>query len=115
MGKTRTSFKPGQSGNPGGRPKTAGLAEYIRDKTRGCEELADIALEIARGTRMQKRTIVNNTGEFVDTENPPTIREQQAALEYLLNRTEGTPKQSTEISGPDGGPITIELVKYGDE
>jgi Family of unknown function (DUF5681) len=29
-GRARTQFKPGQSGNPGGRPKTAKLAELIR-------------------------------------------------------------------------------------
>ena len=29
-GRARTQFKPGQSGNPGGRPKTAAFAEEVR-------------------------------------------------------------------------------------
>jgi hypothetical protein len=42
-------FKPGQSGNPGGRPKEAdGLAKYIRSKSKDCFEFADILMEMAR-------------------------------------------------------------------
>lgn len=37
-------FKPGQSGNPAGRPKNDNLASYIREKTGGGQEVADYFL-----------------------------------------------------------------------
>ena len=37
-GRARTQFKPGQSGNPGGRPKTAEFAEEVRQFL--CEKAA---------------------------------------------------------------------------
>jgi hypothetical protein len=40
-------WKPGQSGNPGGRPK--GLATFIREQTKDGEELALLLLAVARG------------------------------------------------------------------
>lgn len=40
------AFKPGQSGNPGGRPK--GFGAYIREKTQDGKELVDNALKVLR-------------------------------------------------------------------
>lgn len=37
---------------------------------------------------------------------------QMEAAEKLLNRVYGKPKQSTEISGPEGGPLEIVPVKH---
>lgn len=41
-------YKPGQSGNPGGRPK--GLSAYIREKTLEGHELADFLMGVMRGS-----------------------------------------------------------------
>ncbi len=54
-GATGKGFRPGQSGNPGGRPK--GLGAYIRAQTRDGEELVDIALEIVRSKANVRRRI----------------------------------------------------------
>jgi hypothetical protein len=46
-----TRWKPGQSGNPAGRPKgSAKVAKLIRDKTNDLEEAVDFALALARNT-----------------------------------------------------------------
>ena len=45
-----SSWKPGQSGNPSGRPKgTRDLAGYVLETTDGGKELADALICIARG------------------------------------------------------------------
>lgn len=46
-------WKPGQSGNPGGRPK--GLASYIRESTLDGRELADFLMEVMRGQTMYSK------------------------------------------------------------
>lgn len=79
----RTAWKPGQSGNPGGRPKEVG---HVRDLARQHTELAlRTLIEIAaRGTPDRARV---------------------AAAEALLDRAWGRPPQ--EITGPGGGPLQI--------
>lgn len=53
------------------------------------------------------------TGESKDGEVVPSLIEdlgaQIAAAEKLLDRVYGRPKQSTEISGPEGNPVKVEL------
>ncbi|MAF37912.1 MAG: hypothetical protein CL696_03355 [Chloroflexi bacterium] len=47
-------WKPGQSGNPGGRPKgTRDLAGYVLEGTDGGKELADTLVSIAMTPRIQ--------------------------------------------------------------
>jgi len=49
-GKEATQFKPGQSGNPNGRPKNP-FGELIRAKTNNGEEIVDKALSVLRTSR----------------------------------------------------------------
>ena len=45
-----SSWRPGQSGNPSGRPKgTRDLAGYVLETTDGGKELVDALVSIARG------------------------------------------------------------------
>lgn len=44
--KSPNQWRKGQSGNPGGRPKSAGFPERVRQATRNGEDLIEIALEI---------------------------------------------------------------------
>src|SRR5690349_1862651 len=89
MGRSSTSFQPGRSGNPGGRP--AGLAE-VQQLAR-----AETAANVQALVRIR---------DAVDSPPAAVI----AAVTALLDRAWGRPSQA--ITGADGGALalTIEVV-----
>ena len=83
-------FKPGTSGNPGGRPKgAAGFAERIRQATKEGQDLMAWALAIARN---------------------PKAKDRMAAIKWLGDRGWGTAPQEITITGPEGGPVVYRVV-----
>jgi hypothetical protein len=92
-------FQPGQSGNPGGRPKSI-FGSLIREQTRDGADLVDFYLDVFRGKR-----------------RPLKLRMEAAT--WLADRGFGRPVQATEISGPDSGPVVVakgpDLSKFSDE
>jgi len=73
-------FRPGQSGNPGGRPR--GLAGRIREATREGADLVTFAMRVLNG---ETRGV--------------TMRDRLEALYWLADRGWGKPVQSVELSG----------------
>lgn len=82
------AFQPGQSGNPGGRPKEDAEVKSLA-RTAGPEAI-DKLLELMRGD--DRRTAL-------------------AAAQALLDRGFGKPGQSVELSGPDGEPLVVSWLK----
>ncbi len=85
-------FKPGTSGNPGGRPKgSAGFAERIRKATKEGADLVAVAISIA-----------------LNEKEPGVAR--MRAVEYLTDRMVGKALEKVELTGAEGGAIVYRVV-----
>ena len=91
-------FQPGQSGNPGGRPKKLPLSDAIREELERC----------GKSGVTNDRAIAQQLIEMALDGNLEAMRE-------IADRTEGKPRQRIEASGPDGGPVAFELPKTREE
>lgn len=86
-------FKPGQSGNPGGRPR---MLKELKDRIqlRGLD-LVDVLFGIVDGLPLAKgRGVVG-----------PSHRERILATKELMAYGYGRPVLAVEVSGPGGGPL----------
>ncbi|MGA3080750.1 MAG: DUF5681 domain-containing protein [Terracidiphilus sp.] len=88
-------WKPGQSGNPGGRPKR------------------DLAAEIARA-------IFEQDSEAITRAFAAGLKKGDAKMfTALADRAYGKPRQQVEWTGEDGGPVqtsvVVHFVRNGDE
>lgn len=85
-------WRAGVSGNPGGRPTTS-FGDYIRAALAKAHESGKPYAQVISEVMAEKAA----GGDL------------QAAI-YLIDREMGRPKQSQEISGPEGGPIqTVQM------
>ncbi len=91
-GVTGKGFLPGQSGNPGGRPR--GLAANIREATSNGEEIIDLLTAVMRGDKMNGKL--------------PRLDHRIEACRLLLDRGWGRPGQATEREF--GGPVETKAI-----
>ena len=89
-------WKPGQSGNPSGRPKgTRDLAGYVLETTDGGKELVDALVSIARGV-MPNVPAQKGSRPRKDQQVRPA--DQLKAIEMLLDRGFGRSPQQLDIA-----------------
>ena len=89
-------WKPGQSGNPSGRPRgTRDLAGYVLETTDGGKDLVDTLVSIARGA-MPKVLVQEGSSPRKDQQVRPA--DQLKAIEMLLDRGFGRSPQQLDIA-----------------
>ncbi len=91
------TFKPGQSGNPNGRPP--GAVSIVAIIRRMLDEECE---DKATGTRRKVAEVIADRliGKAID-------KNDLRALQDIIDRVDGKATQRTEVSGPDGQPIEI--------
>ena len=89
-------WKPGQSGNPSGRPRgTRDLAGYVLQTTDGGKELLDAQICIARGV-MPNVAAQESSRPRKDQQVRPA--DQLKAIEMLLDRGFGRSPQQLDVA-----------------
>lgn len=100
-------WKSGQSGNPAGRPKGAkdGVAACLR---RVLAKKANSLTpdDIKRAKLVTTKATVADVVAAVATHK--AIKGSARHLQIVLDFTEPKPKQTHELTGPDGGPIQLQ-------
>ena len=89
-------WKPGQSGNPSGRPKgTRDLAGYVLETTDGGKELVDALVSIARGVMPN---VLEQEGSRPKKDQKVRTADQLKAIEMLLDRGFGRSPQQLDVA-----------------
>jgi len=94
-------FVKGQSGNPEGRP--IGAKNFTTKVREALENLADGTADT--NEKILIKTIIKRAAVDGDVGMIRTVWEQ----------LDGKPLQRTELSGTDGSPLKIEVIKYADD
>ena len=91
-------FKPGRSGNPGGRKKALGLSRAVRKSCglRAWKILLDIMEE-----RIREEQIVFKDGEPITVDVVPSVKERREACKLIISYCWGTPDKA-DFDGKQG-------------
>lgn len=82
-------FKPGQSGNPSGRPKgSVSITKHL---------IAALEAQDEQQAKMLAQAIIIHAAKG-----------NGAALKCVMDRIDGPVKEQLELTGKDGGPISVE-------
>lgn len=93
MSNRDTQFKPGESGNPNGRPKKGySITEWFKEMLDSAPEVKD-----AIGKSIMKKALEGDT----------------AAQKLIWNYMDGAPPQNLNIGGQDGNSLKITIEDYG--
>ncbi len=81
-------YKPGQSGNPGGRERSLGLLRAVR-RSEGLKTWGKLLA--LRDEKIKEQTVITENGEKIVIEVVPSARELREACKLILAYCSGTP------------------------
>lgn len=86
----------------GGRPRNPRAVDVIRERIEAdIDKYLRVPEEALNATRVVG---YNSDGEAIEMPDHPT---RLAAFKEILDRSYGRPKQQTEVTGADGGPLQV--------
>lgn len=97
-------FKPGQSGNPGGRPKKLAITDLLKEQL-------DKPIPEAMKAKLPPifSEVYGDSPTFADMIAFKLVamsaKGDMFAMKELLDRVEGKVAQTQKLEGPDGGPV----------
>jgi hypothetical protein len=104
------TIKPGERRNPHGRPKKGNA---LTDLFRAYLNKKDPENLVARKKLFIEELYRRSVGGWVADPTDPNRREyvrgSDDLFKYAINRLDGLPIQSLELSGENGGPIEVAL------
>lgn len=100
-------FQKGQSGNPSGRPKIA--EEFRKRALKLVDEKVLAAWEDE--IELRPREVITQAGPF---EMVSRGKEWMRASELIAAYALGKPAQAVEVSGPEGGPVRVDVRELSD-
>jgi hypothetical protein len=115
-GRSRSWFKPGQSGNPNGfTGPLRSLASQIRAQTGNGSEIAQFYLKILRGEPVrfpEKRITRRKNGRKITSMYVrPTLDQRIDAAAWLADRGWGKAKETIELTGEASPAQRLELLR----
>lgn len=107
-------WKPGQSGNPNGRPKKNPVSDYLKEQLEAPipQSMMDAMKESARLVFCEIYGESPTFGQMIAFKTIQTAAKGDVfALKELLDRVEG--KVAQKHAGEDGGPIQVVVTRAG--
>jgi hypothetical protein len=95
-----------EAGLLGGRPRKPRVSEVLRERF---EEEADEYYAVLREAREAMEPYTVGWGEDAHIEMVPDHKVRLKAVEVAFDRSYGRPKQATELTGADGGPLLLSI------
>jgi hypothetical protein len=101
-------FKPGESGNPGGRPKRQPLTDYLKEQLEQeiPQSMLDAMKEVPRQVFLDVYVAKPTFGQMIAFKLVAmSAKGDVMAMRELLDRVEGKVAQKTQLTGLDDAPI----------
>jgi len=117
MPKNSTSWKPGQSGNPAGRPKnTRYFSDVAKELLTGKKIDVTWTITDEKGNKKTKRLNLESSEKtnygIAAALIVEAVKGNVQAAKELIDRVEGRPKQAVEMSGGLGlGDMSLDEIK----
>jgi hypothetical protein len=106
---------PGRVANPKGLNGTQkGLAALVRRSTKQGKDLVGFMVAVSRGDHV-KLTVTTITGDVVEVERRPSVRDRIEAVIWLADRGWGKAKEVISLEGEVRVPVQIVLLRDGSD